>query len=67
MFRALFRNILTLAAFMLGLAGPVAAQETKDADTKKGGGDLDDRSDQPCGFSDPVAVAGSLHPEFSQL
>ena len=49
MLRALFANILTLAAIMLGLAGPVAAQEAKDADTKKGGGDLTTAATNPVG------------------
>ncbi len=49
MFRALLANILTLAAFMFGLAGPVAAQEAKDADTKKGGGDLTTAATNPVG------------------
>jgi hypothetical protein len=34
MLRATFASILILATFMFGLAGPAAAQETKDADTK---------------------------------
>ena len=49
MLRVLLPNILTLATFMFGLAGPVAAQEAKDADTDKGGGDLTTAATNPVG------------------
>ena len=53
MLRATFANTLILAAFIFGLTGPVAAQETKDADTKaepkKGGGDLTTAATNPVG------------------
>lgn len=49
MLHALFANILTLAAFMFSLAGPVVAQEAKDADTEKGGGDLTTAATNPVG------------------
>ena len=49
MLRATFATILILAAFMFGLAGPAAAQEAKDADTKKGGGDLATAATNPVG------------------
>ena len=49
MLRATRANMLILAAFMFGLAGSAAAQEAKDADTKKGGGDLTTAATNPVG------------------
>jgi hypothetical protein len=49
MLHATFATILILAAFLFGLAGPVVAQEAKDADTKKGGGDLATAATNPVG------------------